>query len=163
MLLTPEDKSRFVLFATEALAFLHEEHGFALPAVNEGEDLWSTTTVTFAGVDVGIEVDIEWKEFVLFVMLVRLDAGKIPQGDYYRSSSGEVIRIYLQAVAQREECAVDQAILARLRARYQNTRAHFNVEGLRAQLEDYVEILRSCIGFILRSGKELFRESGSRG
>lgn len=163
MSLTLGDKSRLIFFTTEALAFLHEEYGFALPTISEGQNLWSTTTVVFAGVDIGIEINIEWKEFVLFVMLVRLDEGKIPQGDYYRSSSGEVIRIYLQAVAQREECAVDQAILARLRARYQNTRAHFNVEGLMAQLEDYVEILRSCMGFILQNRKELFRESVSRG
>ena len=156
---TSEEKADLVQFATHTFAFLHEEYSFALPTIDD--DDWSATNVGFLSKDIAVEVTLDWRERDVFVLLVRLEKGEMPERGYV-SSSGKVIRIHALGVVEREECTADQAVQARSRilAREKKRLEQRTVEFMKSQLEDNSQLLRACMDTILQSSiKESFRKS----
>lgn len=91
---------------TGLLASLHS-YGFSKPIVSD-ED-WSTS-LTFMLTDIALEIELDWRDFDVFVLVVRLESGKLPNGYYV--SEGRPCRYHLQKVISDRGWSVDQAALA---------------------------------------------------
>ncbi len=72
-----------------------ENYGLSRPVIKR--DDW-TTSVDWLGADIAIEIELDWREFDAFVLVVRLENRQLPQGYYV--SNGKPCRFHLQKVIQ---------------------------------------------------------------
>ncbi len=72
--------------------------GWGLSEPHIKRDNYSTTFDYFA-TQFAIEVEFDWREYFVFILIVKLEAGQLPNG-YYVSNEG-ICREYLQRVLQR--------------------------------------------------------------
>ncbi|MBY6036950.1 hypothetical protein KUV80_09805 [Fictibacillus nanhaiensis] len=74
--------------------FLEEEKGFATPIIKK--DIW-ITRLTYLKRDIGIEIELDLRDFDILVLLVKVNNGKLIKG-YYVSNEGEKIRIHIEEI-----------------------------------------------------------------
>lgn len=134
-------------FGLQVFAFLQNEYGFNLPKVRK--EAW-VTRIDFIGEKIAIELEIDWREVDVFLLIVQLEAGKLPKGYYV--SNGKKCRVHLLTLVQEKKWAVDQAIISQIRSQ----QAH-SVNELIPKIEAYSELLYSCLTEILAEGEALFR------
>ena len=77
----------------EFFNFLNNDYGFSGPTITE--DTWMTT-IAYLGQEIGVELEIDFRDMYIFVLIVRLSNGKLPSG--YFVSNGKVNRIHLEKV-----------------------------------------------------------------
>jgi len=82
-------------------------YGFSRPFVIK--DKWSSC-IECLHKKVGIEIEIDWRELVLSVFIVRLESGKLPNG-YYRSKDGAPCRYRIEIVIHDHKWNVPKASL----------------------------------------------------
>ena len=77
----------------EKLAFLQERYGFMSPIVNQ--DRWCTT-ISYLAADISIEIELDWRDLNMFVLVTNLENGRLPSGYYV--SNGKISRMHLEKV-----------------------------------------------------------------
>jgi hypothetical protein len=58
-------------------AFLQEEWGFSHPIL--AQNPWSTT-IAYLSKEIGTEIELDWHDLDVFILVARLDEGKLPKG-----------------------------------------------------------------------------------
>jgi hypothetical protein len=116
-------------------------YGFAKPIVKR--EKWRTTIDWFHDDVIALEVELDWFEFEMFVLIVRLEGGKLPAGYYV--SNGKTCRFHLQQVIRERGWLVDQDALAKI-----SPGANYNKESrstavFKERLEKFRKVLMSCI------------------
>lgn len=86
-------KEQIIEFAKAVFDPLVENHGFMPPTVTVDR---ATTQIDFLSREVGIEIEFDWRDFEAFVLVVRLEAGRLPNGYYV--SRGRTCRKHLHEV-----------------------------------------------------------------
>ena len=89
------EQKELLSFVLSEFRPLVEEHGFNDP-VTVDED-W-ITRVDYLGDKLGLELELDWRDFAVFVLVVRLEDGKLPSGYYV--SNGKKCRKHLLNVLQ---------------------------------------------------------------
>lgn len=103
---------------------------------NASELRWRNAAHTIA-----IEVEIDWREWDLFLLVVRLESGRLPDG-YYVSSVGRC-RLHLTDLMDRGGWIVSTELVDALaEVKWKGGDPAYLVGKLRA----YGNILRECIG-----------------
>jgi hypothetical protein len=74
---------------------LHERHGYGAPLVTK--EAWFTR-VDFVKGDIGVELELDWRDLGLNVLAVRLDNGHFPKGYYVEG--GRPCRKHIVSVAR---------------------------------------------------------------
>ena len=87
------EQEELTSFALSEFQPLVDEHGFKNPLVSN-ED-WMTR-IDYLSSNLGIELELDWRDFAFFVLVVRLDNGKLPNGYYV--SNGRKCRKHLLSV-----------------------------------------------------------------
>lgn len=77
--------------AIKSFAFLKSEYGFTGPSICE--ESWKTS-VAFLGETIGIELELDFRDMGVFVLVVRLENGNLPGGYYV--SEGKKVRLHLE-------------------------------------------------------------------
>jgi hypothetical protein len=76
---------------------LVQEHGFAQPAISREE--WMTR-VDYLHKDIGIEIELDWRDFDIFTLIVRLENGNLPSGYYV--ANGKKCRKHLANICKEQ-------------------------------------------------------------
>lgn len=137
-------------FALQNFAILQSDYNFKPPRVKR--ESW-ITTVDFMRDDIAVELEIDWREFDVFLLIVRLEAGRLPKGYYI--SGGKKCRVYLLNLIKERQWSVDQTLVSQIRSRPAHPRVR-EAGDLKAKVANYLELLLSCISQILAEGKRLF-------
>lgn len=138
-------------FALQSFAVLQSDYHFKPPRIRrEGWITW----IDFIRDDIAVELEIDWREFDVFLLIVRLDGGKLPPKGRY-ICDGKKCRIYLLNLIEEKQWVVDRAIVSRIRSRPSDP--HIREAGyLKAQIANYLELLLSCISRIFAERSNLF-------
>lgn len=96
---TIAEQERLVDLALEKFLPLVDDFGFEPPLVTKSRYM---TRIAYLHKEVGIEVELDWKEFDSFVLLVKLDGGRLPLGYYIED--GRPCRRHLNAVLREQGC-----------------------------------------------------------
>ncbi|MBI4356432.1 MAG: hypothetical protein HY559_00930 [Gammaproteobacteria bacterium] len=129
--------------------------GFTKPIANE--EYWSTS-ITWMLKKIGVEIEIDWRDFDIFVLIVRLENGKMPNGYYV--SGGQPCRYHLQKVISDRRWNVDRESLAKISPGKRGKRqSGKNSEDMMIdRFCVYKEVIDSCIEKLVEEEEMIFGE-----
>lgn len=147
-----DKKMRVVETIIELLVSLYA-FGFYKPQVSIGE--WSTT-LTLMLSEIALEIEIDWRDFDIFVLVVRLENGKMPSGYYV--SQGRPCRYHLQKIIAEQNWNVDQESLSMILPGKKGKRQNTNrtEEGLLERFRLYKKVLDGCVENLVKEGEAVF-------
>jgi hypothetical protein len=82
--------------AVDKFGFLVSRYRFQPPSI---EREWYKTSVCYLTEDTGVEIELDWVDSDVFLLLVRLEGGRLPKGYYV--SGGRECRVHWTAVLTR--------------------------------------------------------------
>lgn len=138
-------------YTTEQFAFLEKDHGFRPPQISRDP----YTVFDYLREPIAVELQIDWREGWVFVLIVRLEGGQLPKG--YYMSEGRKVRVHLLNTVRERKWGVDQKLLSRLRAEAK-VRAE-SIEDFEAKVVDARMLVEACIDRILEENVALFQGS----
>ena len=128
-------------------------YGFSTPIVKNEN---GSTTITLMLTHIALEIEIEWRDFDIFMLVVKLENGNIPSGYYV--SNGRPCRYHLQKVITDRKWAVDQNAWAIIspekKARKQYDRQ--SADAIFDRFCAYKNILGSCINDLVAEENLIF-------
>lgn len=140
-----------VEFAKQEYSFLGREYGFNQHIVSkEGY----STTIDFLEKNLAIELEFEWREFCVFLLVVQLANGELPKGHYIYL--GKKVRLPLIQIVEERNWPVDKNLIVQIKQIGHKKRVNLLPDDLKAQVNLYNKLLRSCINKILEEGVNLF-------
>jgi len=150
-----EVKNELIDNIVNMFSFLYS-YNFSTPAVNESDSM--TSIDWFMGSDsIAIEIEIDWRDFDIFVLLVRLQDKNLPNGYYV--SDGVPCRYHLQQVITDRGWNIDPVILAKIVPGKNGRRPkvkHGKDELLKIAFE-YKVVVESCISRIVEDRNIIFK------
>lgn len=145
-----KDKTkRIEEYAVEGLAVL-KEYGFLRPTVKK--DKWSTTISSLSS-DIAVEVELDWRDLDVFVLVTALSDGKLPGGYYV--FNGKRCRIHLEDVLK-DICGVSDVDVCNL-LKKQPANSDRDEATMKSRLDFYMELLKKYISVIQQQGLRLFK------
>ncbi len=128
-------------------------YDFSKPQVIEKS--WSTSVVLMQN-EFALEIEIDWREFDIFVLVVRLENGKMPDGYYV--SQGRRCRHHLQKIIIEQNWKVDRDAFSMLLPNKKNKhqKPRRTEEYLIEMFRIYKKVLDSCIENLVEKGSSLF-------
>lgn len=151
-----ESTTRIEGIAKEKLTFLQDEYGFGPPYITH-ED-WSTT-MSFLAKEIAVELEIDWRELDMFVLVTSLDDGRLPSG-YYVSDDGRKCRFHLEDLLQKK-LGISRSDIKRVLGTMPR-RVDRNEGTLERRLDSYVSLIREHLSVILQTGADLFTKDPRR-
>lgn len=127
------------------------EHGFKLPVVREKG---YSTRVFFLQKEFAVELEFEWRDFCVFLSIVRLAKGKLPKGYYLDPAKRTQIPLIL--LIEERNWQVNKDLIEEIIKIGHKKRVDLAPEDLKAQLLLYHALLRSCITKVVEGGITLF-------
>ena len=141
-------------WATKQFAEL-TNHGFSEPVIKR--ENWNTV-INWFGTDIALELELDWREFDVFLLVVKLENGQLPQGYYV--SNGQPCRFHLSKVIIKHEWVVALDDMKRIRCAGKRGRSRKpSRDNIRQRVLAYKVVLMSCINQILISNKTIFTKS----
>lgn len=130
-------------------------YGFSEPIIERGS--WSTV-IDWLGSDIALELELDWREFDIFLLIVRLEDGQLPQGYYI--SNGEPCRFHLQKVITEKgwSVALDEMKAISSIGRHGSSQKP-SIDNLRQRLFIFKAVVMSCINEILANSETIFTGS----
>ncbi len=132
-----------VEFAKEELMPLVDHHGFQPPTVTADR---GATQIDFLSEEIAVEIEFDWRDFDVFVLIVRLEGGRLPGGYYV--SEGKECRKHLREILCERGWAVSSA--------HESSAENPSEGRLRARIVAQKEDLLSHIDDMLSLGEALF-------
>jgi hypothetical protein len=128
-------------------------YGFSQPRITQEE--WSTT-ITLMLTDIALEIEIDWRDFDIFVLVVRLENGNLPSGYYV--SEGRPCRYHLQKIISDRKWNVDQDALATISPENTGKRqgSKRSEDGMLNRFRAYKVVLDSCVKILVEEGVSVF-------
>lgn len=148
----PNQKKRVLENIIALLVNLYS-YGFSKQLVNEEE--WSTT-LTLMLTDIALEIEIDWRDFDVFVLVVRLENGSLPSGYYV--SEGRPCRHHLQKIIADQNWEVDREALSMISPGNKSKKQIIKAtdDGLLDRFRAYKKVLDSCVESLVQKGEGVF-------
>lgn len=135
-------------YAVEKLSAL-DRHGFSRPLVKR--DKWSTT-ISSLSTEIAIELELDWRDLDVFVLVTGLSDGQLPGGYYV--SNGKKCRIHLENVLK-DGCGVSDADIKKS-VTQQLDRCNRDEGTMERRLDEYLQLVEEHISAIQEHGLQLF-------
>lgn len=133
-------------FALSEFGTLLMEHGFSAAKL-EHDDV--KTRIEFLKNDIAVEIELDWRDFIAFVLLVRLKDGNLPNGYYV--ADGKKCRKHLGKVIQEQGWRTPPG------PRFDRGQSKpKNAADLKTVLLQYKEQLAACINDLNSVGVSIF-------
>ena len=106
-----------------------------------------------AEIAIAIELELDWREFDSFFLLVKLEGGQFPQGYYV--SNGKPCRYHLQKVIKERAWRAGQAGM-RVISGISECSEKPNVEKLKKRILAYKAVVMSCLRQVIIETEVIF-------
>jgi hypothetical protein len=146
----PRSSDDIVSYARESFGFL-TDLGFV---ESQPRRLNWERKLTWLHQDVGIEIEIDCREYMLYLLIVRLEDGRLPAG--YYESHGRRCRIHLEKAITERQWKADDAAIRKLYSSVEPRDAGTGYALLESLIEEYSRLLRPLIPRILSEWSLLF-------
>ena len=134
----------------EKFLFLNGSHGFNKP-ISKREN-WSTT-ISYLSKEIAIEFEIDLRECSIFVLVTKLDKGKLPKG--YYMSKGRLCRIHIEEILQKKFGISRNEIQDKISS-INKKRQKRNQEYILSKINSYQKIIKDHVCAICNAGESLF-------
>jgi hypothetical protein len=151
-MLTKTDVEKMAL---ELFSFLTDSYRFQKPLINSSN---FQARISYLAENIGIELELDWREMSVFVLIVRLESGKLPNGYYVSESDRKVCRIHLQRVLYNLGYR-DEEINTKGFYKKRKKREFPSFEGMKSMLEKESALLKKTIDLIIIKQESLFTQS----
>lgn len=135
----------------DKFSFLQDEFGFGKPVLNK--DTWNTT-VSYLSKEISIEIELDWRDLDVFILITRLDNGKLPKGYYL--FNGKTCRLHLEEVLQKKLNVEKSEIKGLLQSGKKKKRKR-NQESMIEKLGSYQRVVQDYAEAICRLEGTLFQ------
>ncbi len=132
-------------------SFLQDKFGLTKPIFNR--DRWNTT-VSYLSKEIGIEIELDWRDLDMSILITKLDEGKLPKGYYV--SDGKTCRVHLEEVLQ-NNLNVGENELQEIIQSSKKKKQKRNQETMAAKIAAYQQLLNRHAGAICTAGVSLFK------
>jgi hypothetical protein len=123
--------------------------GFDPPKIQHQD--WMTV-IDYLGFDIGIEIELDWRDFRVFLLIVRLEAGALPKGYYVSESDGKPCRKHLGTLSKEQGWQV----LEQVKKARKKVKKTLTVEDLQEEIHKYKSDLFTLLPKIRETGSRLF-------
>lgn len=137
-------------FSITEYSFLCDAYGFKSPLITK--ESWSTQ-IDYRKGEIAIEINLDFRDFIVELFVVRLEAGKLPKGYYV--SAGKKSRIYLLHLITNKNWSIDEIALQNLQSKT-NRSQRGDSNYFKEELRNYRVVLSTCIDKILEERTNLF-------
>ncbi len=144
------DTKKIESVVLNSFAFLHNKHGFKKPIINR--DTWSAT-VSYLSNQIGIEIELDWRDLDMFVLITKLDKGKLPKG--YYMWKGKRCRINIEKVLQ-EKLNVGLSELTKHGRPVGEKKRQKDRHAINERIAFYQALLNKYTGEICEKGLDIF-------
>lgn len=134
-------------------SFLQDEFGLGNPILNR--DTWNTT-VSYLSKEIGIEIELDWRDLDVFILITKLDEGKLPKGYYV--SNGKVCRVHLEEVLQNKLNIGKNEIQEVIQSGKKKKQSR-NQQTMLTRIAAYQQLVHNHAGAICSAGGNLFRDT----
>jgi hypothetical protein len=134
----------------DKFSFLQDEFGLDKPILNR--DTWNTT-VSYLSKEIGIEIELDWRDLDVFVLITKLDGGRLPKGYYV--FNGETCRVHLEEVLQKNLNVRKnkiQEVIGSFKKKQKK-----NQQNMVTRISAYQQLLNNHVGAICSAGRSLFK------
>lgn len=144
-------KQEMKRFVTDQLSVI-KDYGFKGPIVTDDNLI---TTIDWLDDGIALEVELDWRDLDIFVLLVRLEDGKLPKGYYV--SNGKPCRFHLQKVIKERHWQVDQEAFRSITSGTgANKRRNLTIDDLKERFKLYKAILMLCLDKLIAEKNLIF-------
>lgn len=135
----------------DKFSFLQDKFGLAKPIFNR--DKWNTT-VSYLSKEIGIEIELDWRDLDMFILITKLDEGKLPKGYYV--SDGKSCRVHLEKVLKNNlnvgKNEIQEVIQSGKKKKQKRSQ-----ETMAARIAAYQQLLNKHADAICNAGGSLFK------
>lgn len=131
--------------AIDSFAFLMEQSWFKKNGVKKTA---TGTYLTYFGDDLSVEIELDWRESGVFVLIVLMENGKLPKG-YYSSKDGKVIRKHFYEVIKEE---------FDINIRVSSDAAQYTDKLFEDEITFYAGMLKQYADLLMKKGRSIFDE-----
>ena len=135
----------------DKFSFLQDEFGLNKPILNR--DNWNTT-VSYLSKEIGIEIELDWRDFDVFILITKLDGGKLPKGYYV--FRGKTCRVHLEEVLQ-NNLNVGKNEIQEIVKSGKKKKQKRNQQTMAQRISAYQQLLHNYAGVICSAGGSLFQ------
>ena len=129
-----------------------ENYGLSKPVIKR--DHW-TTSFDWLSMNIAIELELDWREFDPFMLIVRLEDHQLPQNYYV--SNGKPCRFHLQkAIQERGWSVVSDEMKVLSANEKRGLKPKPSADNFKKRLLAYKVVLISCIDQVLADGESIF-------
>lgn len=129
--------------------FLTKKWGFSEPKIKH--DRW-TSTFSYLLEDIGIEIEIDWRDLDVYLLVVRLKNNALPEGYYI--SEGTICRVHLVNLIRELKWNVDKKLISL----YKRTSKIKNPDELASKIELFSTLLKEVIKLLLENREAIFKK-----
>jgi len=145
------DNKEIESLVLDKFSFLQDDFGLNKPILNR--DTWNTT-VSYLSKEIGIEIELDWRDLDVFILITKLDGGKLPKGYYV--FNGKTCRVHLEEVLQKNLNVGKNEIQEVIRS-VKKKKQKRNQEMMVTRIAAYQQLLHNHAGAICSAGCGLFK------
>lgn len=151
MISSVDQKQEMICFITDQLSVI-KEYGFKDAIVTDGSLI---TTIDWLNDGIALEVELDWRGLDIFMLLVRLEDGKLPKGYYV--SNGKPCRFHLQKVVKERHWRVNQEAFRGITSGTSaSKRRNLTTDDLKERFKLYKAVLMSCLDKLIAEKDLIF-------
>ena len=135
----------------DKFSFLQDDFGLNKPILNRDT---GNTTVSYLSKEIAIEIELDWRDFDVFILITKLDGGRLPKGYYV--FRGKTCRVHLEEVLQ-NNLNVGKNEIQELVQSGKKKKQTRNQQTLTQRISAYQQLLRNYAGAICSAGDNLFQ------
>jgi hypothetical protein len=145
------DTKEIESFVLEKFSFLQDDVGLNKPILIRGAE---NTTISYLSKEIGIEIELDWRDFDVFILIAKLEGGKLPKGYYV--FRGEKCRVHLEEVLQNNLNVGRKEIQEIVQSRKKEKQTR-NQQTIEQRISAYQQLLQNYAGAICSAGVSLFQ------
>lgn len=133
----------------DKFSYLEKQMGLSRPKISR--ETWKTR-ISYLGKETGFDIELDWRELDVFVLLVRLEEGKLPKG-YYVSQGRKCRLIIEQVLKDRFHVSLDEMNKINQSIKKSKKRS---VDIMVKRLDEYQNLLFNYSQTLLSYGTRIF-------
>lgn len=135
--------------ALDKFSFLENQMGLSKPKISR--ETWKTR-ISYLGKETGFDIELDWRELDVFVLIVRLEEGKLPKGYYV--SQGRKSRVIIEQVLK-ESFNVNLEEMNKINQSIKKSKQR-SIETMVKRLNEYKNLLLNYSQILLSYGTQIF-------
>jgi len=137
----------------DKFAFLQDGFGLGTPILKRDT---CNTTISYLSSEIGIEIELDWRDLDVFILITKLDEGKLPKGYYVYN--GKVCRVHLEEVLK-NKFNINKNEIQEVIQSGKNKKQSRNQQAMVTRITAYQQLLHNHVGAICSAGGNLFKDT----